>query len=178
MPRTKLHFVAFVLFVLVSILIPVASTVIAQDTSSTYYVTGTSRVNARATASTSATIILRLSPGSTVTVVGETTGDTVRGSNIWYQVLVNDQTAFVHSSLLTTTVPSARGSNSAVATSIPALNPPLPAPAVSNFTCSCSRTCTQMSSCEEAYYQLNTCGCARRDTDHDGVPCENICTGG
>jgi micrococcal nuclease len=47
-----------------------------------------------------------------------------------------------------------------------------------SYSCSCSKTCSQMSSCEEAYYQLNNCGCSVRDGDHDGVPCEVICPGG
>ena len=46
------------------------------------------------------------------------------------------------------------------------------------FVCNCSKTCSQMISCEEAYFQLNTCGCSARDGDHDGVPCESICPGG
>jgi hypothetical protein len=50
--------------------------------------------------------------------------------------------------------------------------------ATPGFTCSCSRTCEQVVSCEEAYFQLNQCGCGRRDGDNDGVPCENICPGG
>lgn len=48
----------------------------------------------------------------------------------------------------------------------------------SSYSCSCSKTCSQMSSCDEAYYQLNTCGCSKRDGDSDGVPCESICPGG
>ncbi|KKR50540.1 MAG: Endonuclease [Microgenomates group bacterium GW2011_GWC1_41_8] len=44
-----------------------------------------------------------------------------------------------------------------------------------SYTCSCSKTCEEISSCQEAYYQLNTCGCGRRDGDNDGVPCENLC---
>lgn len=47
-----------------------------------------------------------------------------------------------------------------------------------SYGCSCSKTCSQMSSCDEAYYQLNTCGCSQRDGDDDGVPCEEICPGG
>ena len=43
------------------------------------------------------------------------------------------------------------------------------------FTCNCARTCTKITSCKEAYYQLNTCGCSVRDSDNDGIPCENIC---
>ena len=48
----------------------------------------------------------------------------------------------------------------------------------SAFTCDCSKTCGAMVSCDEAYFQLNTCGCGRRDGDNDGVPCESICPGG
>jgi endonuclease YncB( thermonuclease family) len=45
----------------------------------------------------------------------------------------------------------------------------------SSYACDCSKTCGAMSSCDEAYYQLNTCGCSKRDGDSDGVPCESIC---
>lgn len=48
----------------------------------------------------------------------------------------------------------------------------------SGYICNCSKTCSQMLSCEEAYFQLNTCGCSVRDGDKDGVPCESICSGG
>lgn len=44
-----------------------------------------------------------------------------------------------------------------------------------SYSCNCSKTCTQMISCDEAYYQLNQCGCSKRDGDRDGVPCESIC---
>ena len=61
----------------------------------------------------------------------------------------------------------------------PAYIPPTPAPTTSStFSCDCSKTCTQIASCEEAYYQLNACGCNIRDGDNDGVPCENLCPGG
>lgn len=45
----------------------------------------------------------------------------------------------------------------------------------SNYTCNCSRTCTQITSCDEAYFQLNNCGCKARDADSDGIPCESLC---
>ena len=45
----------------------------------------------------------------------------------------------------------------------------------SGYACDCSKTCSRMASCEEAYYQLNTCGCSKRDGDGDGIPCEKIC---
>ena len=43
------------------------------------------------------------------------------------------------------------------------------------YTCDCGKLCGAMSTCDEAYYQLNTCGCFARDSDRDGVPCETLC---
>lgn len=43
------------------------------------------------------------------------------------------------------------------------------------YTCNCKKTCAQMSSCEEAQYQLNICGCNARDADKDGVACDSDC---
>lgn len=43
------------------------------------------------------------------------------------------------------------------------------------FSCNCAKTCSQMSSCSEAQYQLNSCGCSARDADHDGVACDAQC---
>ncbi len=57
----------------------------------------------------------------------------------------------------------------------PAPNPVTPPVNTSPFTCNCSKTCGQMVSCEEAYFQLNNCGCSARDGNNDGVPCESIC---
>jgi hypothetical protein len=55
---------------------------------------------------------------------------------------------------------------------------PAPATTSSPFSCSIRKTCPQMTSCEEAYFYLNTCGDSARDGDKDGVPCEDICPGG
>lgn len=44
-----------------------------------------------------------------------------------------------------------------------------------NYTCDCSKTCSQMSSCAEAQYQLNVCGCSARDADKDGIACDSDC---
>ncbi len=55
---------------------------------------------------------------------------------------------------------------------------PISKPAGGEYQCSCSKTCTNMASCNEAYFQLNQCGCSARDGDDDGVPCESICPGG
>lgn len=50
-----------------------------------------------------------------------------------------------------------------------------PTQSVPTYTCNCSKTCAQMSSCSEAQYQLNVCGCAARDGDKDGVACDSDC---
>lgn len=42
------------------------------------------------------------------------------------------------------------------------------------YSCNCSKTCAQMD-CAEAQYQLNSCGCSRRDADKDGVACDSDC---
>jgi len=48
--------------------------------------------------------------------------------------------------------------------------------ATGGYTCNCSKVCGAMTSCEEAYFQLNNCGCSKRDGDSDGIPCEEICS--
>lgn len=42
------------------------------------------------------------------------------------------------------------------------------------FTCNCAKTCAAMD-CAEAQYQLNACGCSRRDRDMDGIACDADC---
>ena len=44
-----------------------------------------------------------------------------------------------------------------------------------DYVCDCQKTCPQMSSCAEAQYQLNVCGCRARDGDDDGVACDTDC---
>jgi micrococcal nuclease len=67
-------------------------------------------------------------------------------------------------------------------TTAPYVPPPQPTETSSggggSWTCDCSKTCPNMSSCDEAYFQLNNCRCSIRDGDNDGVPCESICPGG
>ncbi len=42
------------------------------------------------------------------------------------------------------------------------------------WACNCKKTCAAMS-CQEAQYQLNSCGCSARDADKDGVACDSQC---
>ncbi len=45
----------------------------------------------------------------------------------------------------------------------------------SSYTCGAKRYCTQMATCDEAYFYYNNCGLTRLDGDKDGVPCETLC---
>ena len=42
-----------------------------------------------------------------------------------------------------------------------------------SWPCNCGLTCTQISSCVQAQYLLNSCGCSARDADHDGIACDS-----
>ncbi|MGW8184616.1 MAG: thermonuclease family protein [Candidatus Moraniibacteriota bacterium] len=57
----------------------------------------------------------------------------------------------------------------------PTIAAPVVVGSAGGYSCSCSKTCPQMESCTEAQYQLNTCGCTKRDADHDGVACDADC---
>lgn len=46
-------------------------------------------------------------------------------------------------------------------------------PSTGGWACNCSKTCPEISSCAEAQYQLNSCGCSARDADHDGTACDS-----
>ncbi len=43
--------------------------------------------------------------------------------------------------------------------------------------CGRKRRCSQMASCDEAYFYFTYCGVATLDGNHDGRPCENLCGG-
>lgn len=45
----------------------------------------------------------------------------------------------------------------------------------SAFSCNCDILCEEINTCDEAYFQLNECGCTDRDSDKNGIPCEDIC---
>ena len=36
-------------------------------------------------------------------------------------------------------------------------------------------TCPEIKTCAEARYKLEVCGHTKRDADHDGIPCEDVC---
>lgn len=125
--------------------------------------------------------------GTTIRVYGAAIGDRITGTNAtWYAVTLHDQRGFIYSGLVrpatgnTTTGGAGTSGNStgsgSVSTPVPA---PIstPVPAAPGYACNCQKTCGSMT-CDEAYFQLNQCGCSQRDADSDGVPCESICPGG
>ena len=42
-------------------------------------------------------------------------------------------------------------------------------------SCGTKSTCSEMSTCDEAYFYLETCNVGTLDRDKDGVPCEALC---
>lgn len=75
-----------------------------------------------------------------------------------------------------TAVPTTKPVSSMESASIPVpVSLPVKNESGSTYACNCSKTCPQMSSCAEAQYQLATCGCSKRDADHDGIACDADC---
>jgi uncharacterized protein YgiM (DUF1202 family) len=125
-----------------------------------------------------------VSAGEAVTVTGSVKGQSVNGNTTWYQVEYNSQTLYAHSSVLSATRPAARpaassnttsSSNSSSTTSSGSTSggsaPVSPAVGVG---CNGARTCSQMTSCEQARACLAE-GNGRLDGDGDGTPCESLC---
>ena len=48
-------------------------------------------------------------------------------------------------------------------------------PPSGEFSCSQRKTCKQMLSCKEAFYQLNSCHNTALDGNRDGIPCNSLC---
>ena len=168
-----------------------APTVNINQATTTYYVIAPVSANARSCPRTSCNVVTSFARGAEVNVLQRVTGESVSGNAGWLAVKHNNAAVYIHGPLLSQTRPRP--------TSTPAPQPVTrsqqPAPqqqqqqpaqvsapptAVSGpqFSCNCSKTCGAMASCAEARFQLNQCGCSRRDSDSDGVPCESICPGG
>lgn len=173
----------------------------------TYYVTGsTANVRSCSTSTSTCAVLTALSWGDDIEVIEQVEGASVGGTTRWYRVLLNDgREGYIHGGLVSRTRPIAgsstggsgsgsgssgggsggsttgssgsTGSTNAQPTEAPQQVQPTQAPAVTGYSCDCNKTCGAMT-CEEAYFQLNTCGCQARDNDNDGVPCESVCSGG
>jgi endonuclease YncB( thermonuclease family) len=149
-------------------------------------VTVTSEVNLRGGPGTNYGVVGTLAAGDTATAVGRN-GDWLAlddGSWIasWVVTVEGDITPLPTREAPPPPVPAQPQSTQPPAAGQPTLPPDIaqstPTLAGPQFTCDCSKTCGAMASCEEAYFQLQQCGCRRRDGDGDGVPCESLCSGG
>lgn len=153
-----------------------------NQATSTWYVVAPAQANARTCPRTTCGIATSFARGAAVKVLQAVSGESVGGSSTWQAVKHGSQAVYVHGPLLSrsrpapTSVPRRQTGSSQGQTGAPAAQPTTdPGP---QFSCNCSKSCSAMASCEEAYFQLNTCDCSRRDSDRDGVPCESICPGG
>lgn len=144
-------------------------------------VTTNSTVNLRGGPGTNYPITGTLSAGQSATAEGKNGEWLYLGNNQWVAAWVVGVSGSI-SALPNRTAPAAPAAQSQPAApqqpAQPAVQPPPAQPVAPAFTCDCSKTCSAMASCEEAYFQLNQCGCRQRDGDGDGVPCESICPGG
>ena len=174
--------------------------VVSAGGSQTRY--ATAEMNLRSCAGIQCSIVGRLVYGQSFIVTGQTVD---AGGSTWYSLTKNGQTMWGAGWLtspqwpgpsptprpLQQSAPPVLPQQPAQAqpTPVPVIPTPIPVqiqppqsyvqpPQESSYACNCSKTCSAMASCAEAYYQLNECGCGRRDGDNDGVPCEEICPGG
>ena len=145
----------------------------------TWYVVAAAQANGRSCPRTTCGIVTGFARGAEVQVLQAVSGEPVGGSSTWQAVKHGSRVVYVHGPLLSrsrpapTGVPARQTGSGQGQASVPPTAVPGP-----QFTCNCSKSCSAMASCQEAYFQLNTCGCSRRDSDRDGVPCESICPGG
>ena len=162
-----------------------APTVNINQATTTYYVIASVSANARSCPRTSCNVVTSFARGAEVNVLQRVTGESVSGNSSWQAVKHNNAAVYVHAPLLSRTRPQAQQAQPAQpaaaqpqqAQPAQVSAPPTTVPGP-QFSCNCSKTCGAMASCQEAYFQLNQCGCSRRDRDRDGVPCESICPGG
>jgi hypothetical protein len=131
-----------------------------------------SAANLRACASRDCEQTAQLLPGEVVMATGTIQGEVINGgSALWYRVDYGGRGLFIYSQLVSLTPPTA----------VPILVPPptsppiLIAPPVASGSCpDLSATCSRLT-CDQAYACL-AAGNTRLDADHDGIPCESVCT--
>lgn len=161
------------IFLLAILVLSVLTLSVAAQDTQTYYVK-VSSAKVRAEANTRATVVVTLRRNAAVEVIEEVEGTRVSGSTVWYHVTVGTKEGYLHSSLVTTTVPAT------TATTSQAVSTPVPTQAIvtrGGASCNGATTCGQMVSCEQARACL-AAGRSSLDRDNDGVPCESICPGG
>ena len=121
---------------------------------------------------------LRMGPDTSYDLAGSVAANSrlqvIGESGRWYLLRYNGREVFIAGWLTHDSLPQPAPRQKPVQQQQPAQQQQSQ-PQQPQYSCNCSKTCGQMSSCREAYFQLNNCGCRRRDGDNDGVPCESIC---
>lgn len=148
----------------------------------TFYALG-SPINARECAQLSCAVLHTYSYGDVVDVVRSTTGDSVSGTGIWYQAIYNDQTVYVHSSVIARSLPTAQPASSS-SSSGSTTNAQNAAPAESGCSCSTDlyncrvsdfRTQAQAQACYDKCLAERGFDVHRLDgNDNDGRACEDL----
>ena len=88
--------------------------------STPYVISSSSSINARSCASTDCEVVAQLSPGTTISVLGNTAGQAVSGNTSWFEIRLDGEIAYVHSSLASLIVDQTQTSSEVRATQIPA----------------------------------------------------------
>jgi hypothetical protein len=142
----------------------------------TYYITA--NANGRECPALDCDVIETFVAGESVEVIDEAEGDTVRGSDVWYEVRISRRvTVFVHSSLLTDQKPVARPTQRRATTAIPGTTSvPQPTQQPVAWDCNGDRyNCDSFANRNELMSYFNACpgDPSRLDGDNNGVPCES-----
>lgn len=144
-------------------------------------VTGTNNINLRSGPGTNYPVVGTLPAGETTQAEGRNGDWLYLGDGKWVAVWIVTVRGNV-SNLPTRAAPAAPIQPVQPVAPVRPAEPAAPdqpiqptQPAAPPFVCDCSKLCGQMVSCEEAYYQLRDCGCAERDSNGNGIPCETIC---
>ena len=169
-------------FILIALFLLVIMSVSAQAVGTVYVKARTA--NVRSCPRAGCRILTGLRPGTAIAVLETVKGQSVANSTTWYRVRVKDQDGYLHSSLVSSTDPGVGAlyvtytptPNMTLAPITPAFSLTQPAPTTAAWVCNCSLMCEQIPTCDQAYFQLNTCQCFGLDNDSDSIPCENICT--
>lgn len=154
----------------------------------TRYIVGFS--NVRSCERTNCDVVQQLYAGNTVQTLQRIKGEFVNNSDQWWQIDLNGQTAYVHSSLVTDVRPASQTVTNNSPANVPAttnnnnfsqFTQPAYSPPVNNAVIGGGMTCPYTSAprcaditCDEAYACMGTF--PRLDGNNDGVPCEEYCT--
>lgn len=137
-----------------------------RDLQRTYYVTGNS-INIRQNPNTNSQVVGYLEFRDSIEVLDTVEGSYVSGSNEWFEIKINGENAYVHSSLFSNSRPPI---------------PPTPVPFIPTspprqWDCGIEYTCGNFSSCTQVRSFLNSCPAfgSSFDRDNDGIACESVC---